>query len=335
MSDFTLIICTYMRPQAILNLLESVKKQTLYPNEILVIDGSTNDETRLELENNHFENLKYYKVEDEDRGLTKQRNFGIDKVDKTSEVVCFLDDDTVLEPHYFEAVIQAFNSDKNIVGVGGIALNENRWTLKDDNKTYNNTDYYEFEDYVIKESLRNKIRNIFGLQSPDKPGIMPSFSHGRTYSYPLTKKNYDVDLLVGMSFSFKRVVFENIKFSTYFEGYGLYEDADYSIRALKYGKNVIATPAKLNHYHNPSGRPNQFKYGKMVVRNGWYVWRVKYPNPSFKSRLKWNVTSFLLTLIRFTNVFTTNKRKEALTESLGRTVGWFSIIFNPPKVRQT
>ena len=27
----------------------------------------------------------------------------------------------------------------------------------------------------------------------------------------------------------------------------------------------------------------------------------------------------------------TNERQKALTESLGRVVGWFSIIFNPPK----
>ena len=332
MADFTLIVCTYMRPQPVLTLLDSVKAQTLYPNDILIIDGSTNDETNLIIENNHFKNLRYYKVEEKDRGLTKQRNFGLTKINSKSDIVCFLDDDTVLESGYFEAVINTFNSNEDIVGVGGVAINENRWILKEQNKTYGKTNYYEFEGYVIKESLRNKIRNICGLQSPDNPGVMPTFSHGRTYSYPLTSKNYDVDLLVGMSFSFKRVVFENIKFSTYFEGYGLYEDADYSLRALKFGKNVIATQAKLNHYHNPLGRPNQFKYGKMVVRNGWYVWRVKYPNPSFKARLQWNATSFLLTLIRFTNVFTTNKRKEALTETLGRIVGWFSLITNKPKL---
>ena len=37
--NFSLIICTYMRPRAILKLLQSVSEQTLYPNEIVVIDG--------------------------------------------------------------------------------------------------------------------------------------------------------------------------------------------------------------------------------------------------------------------------------------------------------
>ena len=178
------------------------------------------------------------------------------------------------------------------------------------------------------------MRNLVGLQSPFKPGIMPDFSHGRTYSFPLTGKNYEVDLLVGMSFSFKRVVFENIRFSEFFEGYGLYEDADYSLRALKFGKNIISTKAKLNHYHNSAGRPNKYQYGKMVIRNGWYVWRVKYPNPNFKARFKWHATSFLLTVIRFTNTINTNKKQEAFTESLGRVVGWLSLFFNKPSVER-
>jgi len=132
--------------------------------------------------------------------------------------------------------------------------------------------------------------------------------------------------------SFRKIVINNIKFSTYFEGYGLYEDADYSLRALKYGKNVIATSVLLEHYHDGSGRPNQYRYGKMVIRNGWYVWRVKYPKPSLKAKFKWHATAILLTKIRILNIVTTSNKKEAFTESLGRIVGWFSLIFNAPKV---
>jgi hypothetical protein len=70
----------------------------------------------------------------------------------------------------------------------------------------------------------------------------------------------------------------------------------------------------------------------MVVRNGWYVWRVKNPQPSFKSKIKWQSITILLIVIRFTNSFTTSKKKEAFTEALGRSVGWWSLLFNKPKV---
>ena len=160
---------------------------------------------------------------------------------------------------------------------------------------------------------------------------MPEYSHGKTCGFPLTGRIYGVDLLVGMSFAFRKRVFDSIRFSTYFEGYGLYEDADFSIRALQFGKNVINTKVQLNHYHHPSGRPNKYQYGKMVVRNGWYVWRTKNPQPKLEHQLKWHAITLLLTSIRFSNTLTGSTKKEAFTEAVGRTVGWWSLWFNSPK----
>ena len=85
---FSLIVCTYMRPKALLALLESVTKQSSYPDEILIVDGSVNDETKEMFSGNPFKHLRYYKVADADRGLTKQRNFGIDKVSEKIRIRC-------------------------------------------------------------------------------------------------------------------------------------------------------------------------------------------------------------------------------------------------------
>jgi len=321
-----------MRPKSLLILLNSVSNQSLYPNEILIVDGSIDTKTKEFLSSETFENLRYYLVDKKNRGLTKQRNYGISKVSNDSKVIAFVDDDTKLSNNYFETLINTFKEDNSITGVGGVALNEYRWQLKNSKVQYNNYKYYSFDGYVYKEGLRNVFRNYLGLQSNQFPGIMPKFSNGRTCGYPLTGKIYEVDLLVGMSFSFKREVFKNINFSDYFEGYGLYEDADYSLRALSFGKNVINTNIHLEHYHEESGRPNKYIYGKMVMRNGWYVWRVKYPFPSVKSRFKWNMIAFLLTIIRFSNILTSKNKVAAFTESIGRTVGWCSLLFNKPEI---
>ncbi|WP_140487590.1 glycosyltransferase family 2 protein [Flavobacterium sp. GSA192] len=328
---FTLIVCTYMRPEPLLRLLQSVQEQTVYPNEILIVDGSLNQETEVILKKNPFQNLHYFLVATENRGLTRQRNFGISKIAESSEVVCFLDDDTVLETDYFEEIIKTFETKKDAVGVGGVTINQNSWKLQDPNVTYNKTKYYLFENYVYKEGLRNRMRNYLGLAPNLESGRMPDFSHGRTSGFPITGKTYEVDLLIGMAMAFRKNVFKSIQFSKFFEGYGLYEDADFSLRALAFGKNVINTNARLSHFHAVSGRPDQYQYGKMVVRNGWYVWRVKNPNPAFKDKFKWHAITILLTIIRFSNIFTTTNKKAALTESLGRFVGWWSLTFNNPK----
>ncbi|HSD09228.1 glycosyltransferase family A protein, partial [Flavobacterium sp.] len=196
---FSLIICTYMRPEPLLQLLQSVKEQTLHPDEILIVDGSLNNETKIVLEENRFENLNYFLVDGANRGLTKQRNFGISHVGANMEVVCFLDDDTVLEKDYFEELIKTFKSDLTITGVGGVAINENNWGTIETNKKYKSKRYYSFEGYIYKEGQRNVIRNYLGLQSNLGAGKMPNYSHGRTCGFPLSNKTYEVDLLIGMS----------------------------------------------------------------------------------------------------------------------------------------
>ena len=329
---FSLIVCTYMRPQALLSLLQSVRAQSLYPDEILIIDGSIDDATQVVFEQPLFKHLRYYKVEDKDRGLTKQRNFGIKQVGDTIDVVCFLDDDIVLEPDYFKQLLSTYTIYPNALAVGGYITNEVQWEVSDGK---HRTDKFYFDGYMRNEPSRFKLRKLFGLLPDVAPGYMPIFSHGRSVSFlPPSGKTYQVEQIMGGVSSYKKEIFKTHTFSDYFVGYGLYEDADFSLRIAKKGDLYINTNARLAHYHDASGRPNQFKYGKMVLRNGWYVWRVKYQNPSLKARFKFNATSLLLTLIRMSNIITTKDRQKALTESLGRVVGWFSIIFNPPKVNR-
>ena len=328
--NFTLIVCTYMRPQPLLKLLQSVEEQTLHPNEILIIDGSTNHETERILKEYAFKNLSYYKVDDSNRGLTKQRNYGIKKVSISSEIICFLDDDIILEKDYFENLIATYSKYPDALAVGGYITNEVYWEVSD-NQSGHSKFYYD--GWMRDEPLRFKMRRFFGLLPDVEPGFMPTFSHGRSISFlPPSGETYQVEQIMGGVSSYKKDVFKSLKFSTYFEGYSLYEDADFSLRLAKKGALYVNTYAQLQHYHESSGRPNHFKYGKMVVRNGWYVWRVKYPNPSLKATLKWHLTSLLLTKIRFMNIVTTSNKKAALKEGFGRMIGWFSIIFNPPKL---
>ena len=329
---FSLIICTYMRPQPLIQLLQSVKEQTLYPDEILIIDGSTNKETEAVLKDNHFENLNYFSVPPIHRGLTKQRNYGIERVGTELEVVCFLDDDTVLEKDYFEQLVQTYSMYPEALGVGGYIINETE-------TEFVGTDYqpkieeYFFDGWKRKDGSRFILRKKMGLDSDCPPGYSSLYSHGRSVGFlPPSGKTYPVEMLMGGVSSFKKTVFENLKFSTYFEGYGLYEDADFTLRLSKIGKLYINTAAKLNHYHAASGRPNQYQYGKMVVRNGWYVWRVKNPKPLLDARLKWHAITILLTVIRFSNIITMSQRKQAFTEALGRTIGWWSLQFNKPNI---
>ncbi len=320
-----------MRTNPLLKLLQSVKAQTLYPNEIIIVDGYVNQETKEMLVQNPFENLNYFLVSEKDRGLTRQRNYGISRVGKEMDIVCFLDDDTVLEPDYFEQLLKTFEIHTEALGAGGYINNETIWEKVNENELIKMNEF-SYDGWKRKDGSRFVLRKKLGLDSDCPPGFSPSFSHGRSVGFlPPSGKTYEVEQVMGGASAFKKSVFDRLKFSTYFEGYGLYEDADFSLRVAKTGKLYLNTAAQLSHFHNPSGRPNQYQYGKMVVRNGYYVWRVKNPNPTFKAKLKWHAITLLLMTIRFTNTFTTNKPKEAFTEALGRKMGWLSLFFNAPK----
>ena len=327
---FSLVVCTYMRAEALIKLLGSVEKQTLYPDEIIIVDGSLNDETKEALIGKNYKNIRYYLVGTDLRGLTKQRNFGITKIARASAIVCFLDDDVILESDYFEVLLSSYKTHPKALAIGGYITNEVNWNIATGKK---DKDSFYYDGWMRKEPSRFKIRKKVGLAPDTPPGYLPTFSHGRSISFlPPSGKTYKVEQIMGGVSSYRTLVFEKIKFSTYFEGYGLYEDTDFSLRLAKIGDLYLNTNAKLAHYHESSGRPNQYHYGKMVVRNGWYVWKVKYPNPKPKPKLKFHATVLLLALVRATNVLTTRDRKKALTETIGRLSGWFSIIFNPPKI---
>ncbi|WET01247.1 glycosyltransferase [Flavobacterium sp. YJ01] len=329
--SFSLIICTYMRPEPLLDLLKSVQEQTLYPDEILIVDGSLDNKTEVILKENNIKKLKYFYVEEKDRGLTRQRNYGISKVDANSQIVCFLDDDVVLKNKYFECLLNTYQVFPDALGVGGYIDNETKWEKVDQNYIPSIREFC-FDGWKRKDGSRFVLRKKINLDSDCPPGFSPGFSHGRSVGFlPPSDKTYQVEQLMGGVSSFKKSIFKTFSFSTYFEGYGLYEDADFSLRVAKQGNLYLNTAARLSHYHASSGRPNQYKYGKMVVRNGWYVWRVKNPNPKFNDRFKWNAITLLLTAIRFSNILTEKNKKVPLTEAFGRTVGWWSLLFNKPK----
>ena len=307
---FSLIVCTYQRPDALLKLLNSVKEQSLYPDQILIIDGSEDHRTQKIMESRPFSNLEYFKVEAQHRGLTRQRNFGISKVHKAIEVVCFLDDDTLLKRDYFEQLLQTYEKYPEAVGVGGYIIEENLWRKVSEDYQSRKGEYFS-GGWVRPEGARFQLRRKFGLAPDAPPGIMPDFSHGYSIGFlPPTRKTYKVEFFMGGVASYKTDLFSKLSFSEYFEGYGLYEDMDFCLRASRIGQLYVNTAAGLYHHHEEKGRPNQFKYGKMVVRNGWYVWRVKYPKPTFRAVSKWYATSLLLALIRLGNVFQVMRRRK-------------------------
>ena len=323
----SVVICTYKRASSLRELLISIQNQSYAPVEVLIIDGSPDHNTEKMLEVEQFKlNLKYFSVPPEERGLTRQRNYGIRLLSNNSEIVSFYDDDVILEPRYLEILATTFSEQPDCKGVGGITTNERFWEPLNATK-HTGKKWYVIDGFALKLAQKNYLRRQLGLFTDVPPGWIPTFGHGYDM-IPPSGKIYPVEHIVGCNMSFSRDAFDKLKFSNYFIGYGLYEDLDFSFRVSKTGKLYINSNLRLEHHHHPSGRPDTFNYGKMVTRNGWYVWRLKYPNPALSAKIKWYAISLILTFLLLSSF----KKKSAWNEFFGRINGLVTLQFAPPKV---
>src|SRR5688572_30097510 len=98
----SLVVATRGRPEAVERLLGAIRAQDRPPDEVVVIDASADGGTERTVGSADplpGVELRYVSVPEGERGLTRQRNRGIDEA--TGEIVAFLDDDTAPEPDYF------------------------------------------------------------------------------------------------------------------------------------------------------------------------------------------------------------------------------------------
>lgn len=327
----SLVICTYMRPGSLKNLLKTVVMQSKVPDEVLIIDGSTDNKTKSMLDSEKFTtlNLHYYKVPDNQRGLTKQRNYGVARVSEEMEIVAFLDDDTELDREYFAETNKTFEKYEDAIGVSGYITNEVKWEKSNDFNT--GFRYFTIDGWSRKDDLRIRLRKLLGLMPNIQPSTIGTYANERAVGgLPPSGKIYKVDYLQGAMMSFRKTLFNKLTFSTFFEGYGLYEDKDFTLKARKYGQHYINTNAKLAHFHDPFGRPDYIKYGKMTIINGWRVWRVATPKPGMINVFKWYMVSIVLIYARLGGFIKGPDRKKAMKEMIGRHIGLISLILNKP-----
>lgn len=315
-----MIVCTLDRPGPMATLLGALARQHRPADETLVVDASADDTTESVVRG--FPEVRYRRARPEERGLTRQRNVGIANTE--GDIVAFLDDDTVPEPEYVGALLDGFTRHARAVGVGGY-LTEVDWRRRSKGERPAERGTYRAGRFVRREDLRWRLRRRLGLDSTAAPGIMPPSGHPRPLGFlPPDGRDHEVDFVMGGAAAWKRSLFDAVRFDEGFEGYGLYEDLDFCLRARRHGDLVLAGRARLAHEHAPSGRPDHRRYGRMVVENGWYVWRVAYPRPAARTRLRWWLTTGLLAACRAGDV--ARRRDGAFAETRGRLEGMARVL---------
>lgn len=246
MLKISIVIPTYNRPAELKNCISSILKQTIKPNELIIVDDGNLKELPLEQECKDS-GVQYIYFKKDKPGLTASKNKGV-KI-ATGDIIFFLDDDVVLLPDYIEEILNVYKGNKEdlIGGVGGLVSN--------------------FEPLRLKKRLR-RIFDIFFLISGFNEGmVLPSgfcTAFGST-EFPI-KKTKEVDFLPGGVCSYRKEIFKEFLFdSIKYLNYGQGEDKDFSYQISKKYKLLCNPKAKLLHFESPKMKLDKKTEGRMFI----------------------------------------------------------------------
>ena len=116
MSNISIVLSTYTtdRFTYVLDCVESLKKQTLPPREIILILDA--DEKMLEFYKSYAPDcVKIFNSEGS--GLSNARNAGVKNAE--GEIICFIDDDAIADKDWLKNLVKNYDNPR-VVGVGGL-----------------------------------------------------------------------------------------------------------------------------------------------------------------------------------------------------------------------
>jgi len=117
-SDLVLIVPTKDRPQKITDLLDSLVNQTVGCGRIIIVDGGESIESIISSYADRLP-IEYYACQPP--GQIRQRNRALSKLDETTSLVGFFDDDIVLENQALEEMLACWN--RREANTAGISFN--------------------------------------------------------------------------------------------------------------------------------------------------------------------------------------------------------------------
>lgn len=293
--NISVVIATRNRPNQLANLLSLIKHQTILPNEIIIVDSS--DSLLLNPSAGEIK-VKYFHTNQ--KSTAKQRNLGIEKVDKETDVLFFLDDDTIPDFNYFSQMTESLVVTGGI-GVSGIAENPGK-------------------------SHRRKPSGVIGYLK--RMTFLDSKIDGRLIwsgiPVPIRSRengSHEVDWLIGCScWDFHKI--SNLRFEQDFESYSLGEDVIFSVKAKKIGKLYVDSGIVLKHLELPQVDNDPIKFNFMWV---YYRYRLRkyvdYP-------ILFYPTFYISTLAKIFYTFSqlVHKPKESTSQIIGMSLGLRKIL---------
>jgi GT2 family glycosyltransferase len=248
----SIVIPTRNRKDDLQELLQSILKQAALPKEVIVVDDSEDESTKdlIKKTRNYFTRkgipLNYLRGNEHSRSISAARNKGASVA--SGDVICFLDDDVILDKNYLKANLRIYDLYEDAKGVQGYIIN---WLP------------YSTLGNAISKICFNFPRNFF---EKDKCRTFP-------FSYPHSPTRViECEWLIGANSSYKKEVLKEFEFDENLKDYSMCEDIDFSYRiSKKYGNSLYLSPyAKIIHKQSSASRTSGKKFIIVLISYSTY-----------------------------------------------------------------
>lgn len=254
-NGISIIIPTVDRSTSLGALLTSFEKQSILPQEIIIVHQGTD---ALEDLFSVYGSLPLRYIFQEHTSLTAARNRGVQE--STGSIIGFLDDDIVLDPNYISSIHSFFEAHPHALGVQGLITNFEEGHAK---KVGGKRNIYRLYNFFAKFFLLNN--------SSRKNKLLLS---GRNQYASRVQKVTSCQWLSGIG-NYRRVVFDTYEFDESLGGYALGEDKLFSYPIFKdHHQSLFIDPSiRCEHHHADGGRPEEKKFVEMKIWNTYYIWK--------------------------------------------------------------
>jgi glycosyltransferase involved in cell wall biosynthesis len=273
----SVIIPTFNRPKDLEITINHIVPLLGQIQEILIIDQSTNNQTKDLIECFNDPKIKY--IYSSIPSITIARNIGIKNVLSNSNIICFIDDDVNIENNYFNEISKVFVDHPEAMAVAG---------------------YNKVSAYSNIENILKKIFFLGYVESGNKARIISAY--GNTYPGNLNTV-INAQWLPGVNMCYRSEVFKYQLFDQNLLGYTLAEDIDFTYRLYKRNpKGLFITPfAMLEHRSSISERAPTAKMSYINQIDHFYF-HYKNMNTSYSQKAKFVWSLFGISVLRTLNI---------------------------------
>lgn len=302
--EISVVTPTLGRPEEVRELLSTLALQTFPPREVALVDGAAADDERTRRVADELAPRLPYRLVYLRRagGTAVQRNAGIDAAQ--GELIAFVDDDIRLENDFFERMVEVFEGDaeRRVGGVTGYITNQ-------------------FLDPSTSRRWRwNRRLRLFTTYEPGRYDFATGYPINR-YLQPPHDGLREIDFMGAGCAVWRREVFASgLRFSPFFTGHGVLEDAHLALRAGRRWRLLENGRARSVHLRSPGARSDPRRLGRLSAVNYRYVFVDLVPDRTLRQELRfWRVQ--LVDLARFGAAFLRRPSRGAAALVLGKLEG--------------